>query len=174
MNIYLIGYRAVGKSAVGSLLAPMLERTFIDTDTNLVEQAGMSIVQFVDTSGWGAFRKMERSVLQQICQRDMQVVATGGGVILDHRNTDAMRSTGTLVWLKASLETIRKRILSDPKSDQTRPALSAKGMIKEIEEILTQRTPYYRQAMDLTVETDNLSVEQVCRHLVKQLSESVT
>ena len=170
MNIYLIGYRAVGKSAVGRLLAPMLGRTYIDTDTELVEQAGMSIAQFVDTSGWGAFRKMERSVLQQICQRDMQVVATGGGVILDPLNTDAMRSTGTLVWLKASLETIRKRILSDRKSDQTRPALSAKGMINEIEEILAERNPYYEQAMDLRIDTDTLTVDQICTALVSRLS----
>jgi shikimate kinase len=172
MNIYLIGYRAVGKSAVGRLLAPMLGRTYIDTDAAIVEKSGMAIEHIVNTNGWDAFRKLERSILQQACQQHMLVVATGGGAILDPQNTSAMRSTGTVVWLKASLQTIKKRLLDDPGSIQARPALSARGTIDEIEEILTQRIPYYEQAMDLTIETDSLSVEQVCSHLVRQLSES--
>ena len=170
MNIYLIGYRAVGKSAVGALLAPMLGRRFIDTDAAIVEKSGMTIERMVNTKGWDAFRKIERSMLQRVCQRDGLVVATGGGVILDPQNTSSMRNTGTLVWLKASVETIRKRILSDRKSDQTRPALSAKGMINEIEEILAERNPYYEQAMDLKIDTDTLTVDQICTALVSKLS----
>jgi len=170
MNIYLIGYRGVGKSSVGRSLAPGLGRHFIDTDTELAAQAGMTISEYVEHMGWAAFRKMERSVVQQVCKQDMQVVATGGGIVLDPQNTQSMRNTGLVVWLKASPATIRERLLSDRQSEQTRPALSAKGSMNEIEEILNQRTPYYEQAMDLSIETDGLSVEQICNHLVSRLS----
>ena len=129
MNIYLIGYRGVGKSSVGRSLAPVLGRTFIDTDTELAAQAGMTISQYVRNMGWDAFRKMERSIVQQVCKQNMQVVATGGGVVLDPRNTQLMRNTGLLVWLRALPETIRKRLLNDRQSEQTRPALSSKGSL---------------------------------------------
>jgi shikimate kinase len=171
-NIYLIGYRAVGKSSVGRSLASTLGRAFIDTDCELSDQTGMTISQYVRKMGWTAFRNMERSILQRVCKQDMRVVATGGGVVLDPQNTKSMRSTGTTVWLKASPQTIRERLSSDQRSLQARPALSSKGTINEIEEILHLRIPYYEQAMDLSIETDGLSVEQICNHLVSQLSES--
>jgi shikimate kinase len=172
MNIYLIGYRGVGKSSVGRLLALGLSRHFIDTDTELAAQVGMTISEYVAHMGWAAFREIERSIVQQVCKHDMQVVATGGGVVLDPQNTQSMRNTGLVVWLKASPESIRERLYSDRQSEQTRPALSAQGSMNEIEEILNQRTPYYEQAMDLNIETDGLSVEQICNHIVSQLPES--
>lgn len=170
MNIYLIGYRAVGKSSVGRSLASSLNRAFIDTDYELSEQAGMTISEYVREMGWEAFRKLERSILQHICKQDMRVVATGGGAVLDARNTESMRNTGTLVWLKASPQTIKERLLNDHQSTQTRPALSSKGSINEIEEILNQRTPYYEQASDLSIETDGLSIAEICKYLVSQLT----
>ena len=170
MNIYLIGYRAVGKSAVGRSLASILNRPFIDTDSELSEQAGMTISEYVHKMGWAAFRDLERAILQQICNRDSQVVATGGGMILEPQNVRSMRETGTLVWLKASPQTIKERLLNDQRSEQNRPALSSKGMVNEIEEILTQRTPYYEQAMNFSIVTDTLSIDQICTQLVSQLS----
>ncbi len=172
MNIYLIGYRAVGKSAVGRLLASTLNRTFVDTDCELSEQAGMTISEYVRNAGWAVFRELERSILQQISKRDMQVVATGGGAVLDSRNVDSMRNSGTLIWLKASPQIIRERLLKDQSTAQTRPALSSKGSIEEIEDILTERMPYYEQAMDLSIETDELSIKQICGHIVSQLQLS--
>jgi shikimate kinase len=171
MNIYLIGYRGAGKSSVGRLLARDLGRHFIDTDTELAAQAGMTISEYVAHMGWAAFREMERSILQQVCKHDMQVVATGGGIVLDPQNAQSMHNTGLVVWLKASSESIRERLYSDRQSEQTRPALSAKGSMNEIEEILNQRTPYYEQAMDLSIETDGLSVEQVCNHIMSRLKK---
>lgn len=172
MNIYLIGYRAVGKSSVGRSLASTLNRPFIDTDSELSEQAGMTISEYVHKMGWSAFRDLERTILQQISNRDSQVVATGGGVVLEPQNVRSMRETGTLVWLKASPQTIKERLLNDQQSEQNRPALSSKGRVNEIEEILTQRTPYYEQAMNFSIVTDGLSIAEICADLVSQLPDN--
>ncbi len=171
MNIYLIGYRAVGKSSVGRSLAATLSSAFVDTDYELSEQAGTTISEYVRKMGWAAFRELERSILQRISKQDMQVVATGGGAVIDSRNVDSMRNSGTIVWLKASPQTIRGRLLKDQGTAQTRPALSSKGSIEEIEDILAERMPYYEQAMDLSIETDGLSIQQICSNLVSQLSD---
>ena len=162
----------MGKSSVGRSLASTLNRPFIDTDNEFSKQAGMTISEYVHKMGWVAFRDWERSILQQICNRDMQIVATGGGVVLDPQNIRSMRETGTLVWLKASPQTIKERISNDPRSEQTRPALSSKGMINEIEAILSQRTPYYEQAMDFSIQTEGLSIAEICAKLVSQLPDN--
>lgn len=172
MNIYLIGYRATGKSSVGKLLASILERPFVDTDLELVGRAGMTISEFVRKSGWESFREMERRIVKQVCEEDGQVVATGGGVVLDTQNVRLMQSGGALIWLKASPETIRTRLLHDHLSEQTRPALTSKGLIDEIETMLEVRNPYYHRAQDLCIETDRTSITEICTQIVAQMSEN--
>ena len=61
-NLFLIGYRCTGKSSVGRLLAARLGRSFIDTDSLVVSENGMSIREIVDSQGWEAFRQ-SRDVL---------------------------------------------------------------------------------------------------------------
>ena len=78
-NLFLIGYRCTGKSSVGQALATKLGWPFIDTDSLLVSESGLSIKEVVDTCGWQAFRRLEHTALQQVCAMDRQVVATGGG-----------------------------------------------------------------------------------------------
>ena len=46
-NIFLIGYRCSGKSSVGKRLAYRLDWPFIDTDTLLVKEAGLSVKEIV-------------------------------------------------------------------------------------------------------------------------------
>lgn len=172
MNIYLIGYRATGKTSVGKSLASILNWPFVDTDFELAARVGMTISEFVHKKGWDSFRDMERSIIKQVCMADGQVVATGGGVVLDTQNVSMMQTGGPLIWLQASPETIRKRLLHDRQSEQTRPALTSKGLIDEIGTMLKTRNPYYHRATHLSVETDRLSITEICDHIVAQLSES--
>jgi len=171
MNIYLIGYRATGKTSVGKLLASILERPFVDTDMVLAARVGMTVAEFVRKNGWESFRDMERRIVKQVCTADGQVVATGGGVVLSTQNVRLMKSGGALIWLKASPEIIRTRLLQDQLSEQTRPALTSKGLIEEIETMLAVRNPYYHRAQDLCIETDRLSITEICNLIGAQLSE---
>ena len=171
MNIYLIGYRGTGKTSVGKSLASILQWPFIDTDSELADRVGMSIAEFVRKNGWNAFRKTERSIIKEICSRSRHVVATGGGVVLEPQNVICMQSSGCLIWLKASPETIRKRISSDRQSGHSRPALTSEGLIDEIEAVLKKRNSQYHEAMDLYIETDQLSIDDICNTVVTQLAE---
>ena len=172
MNIYLIGYRATGKTSVGKSLASTLNWPFVDTDFELAVQVGMTISELVHNKGWEAFRDAERSIIKQVCMADGQVVATGGGVVLDTQNVSMMQTGGPLIWLKASPETIRERLLHDRQPEQTRPALTSKGLIEEIGTVLKTRNPHYQRATDLSVATDRLSIREICKQIVAQLSEN--
>jgi shikimate kinase len=171
VNIFLIGYRGTGKSAVGKGLAAALDRMFVDMDEELTRRFGVTISEYVGRFGWPAFRAEEKRLLQGLCRRDGRVVSTGGGVVLDAENVAAMRAGGRVVWLLASPGVIIDRLAADPRTHDQRPALSSSpDPAAEIREVLERRLPLYRQAAHLRIETDGLTVEQVCRCLAARLA----
>ncbi|MEW6674233.1 MAG: shikimate kinase [Thermodesulfobacteriota bacterium] len=169
MNIFLIGYRCTGKTSVGIALSQKLGLAFVDTDERLLKAEGITIAEMVDRKGWEYFRRREKEIIQSICALDGQVVATGGGAVLDPANVKAMKSSGRLVWLQAGPETIRKRMLGDDRTGDQRPALTCQSATDEIESILKDRMSYYRKAMDFSVDTDDRSIGEICGLVVKRL-----
>jgi len=170
MNIFLIGYRCSGKTSVGKSLAKKLGLSFFDTDSELVKEQGMNIFEIVSKQGWNIFREMEKAVIKRSCAFDDYVVATGGGAVLDIENVRHMKKSGVLVWLKATPETIKKRISQDKNTKDFRPALTSKGFIEEIEGTLLSRNQYYDNAMDFYIDADNIGIDEVCNAIVKKLS----
>jgi len=169
MNIFLIGYRCTGKTTVGRFLAKRLERLFFDTDLELVKEQGINISDIVSKRGWAAFREIEKRVIQCACERDNQVVATGGGAVLDEDNVKQMKDSGVLVWLKADISTIEKRIIEDNTTRDFRPSLTSKGSVEEVRETLFARNPYYERAMDFFVDTDFMDIEAVCDTIIQKI-----
>jgi shikimate kinase len=169
MNIFLIGYRCTGKTTVGRCLAKRLERSFFDTDLELVKEQGMKISEIVSKKGWTDFRDIEKRVVQCVCERDNQVVATGGGTVLDEENVKRMKDRGVLVWLRADIKTIEKRIIEDNATQDFRPALTSKGSIEEIQETLLARNPFYERAMDFFVDTDSMDIEAICDTILQKI-----
>ena len=171
MNLFLIGYRCTGKTSVGRCLAKRLGRSFFDTDLELVKEKGVNISDIVSKMGWDAFRDIEKRVIQCACERDNQVVATGGGAVLDEENIKRMKDSGVLVWLRAEIKTIEKRIVDDNTTRDFRPALTSKGSVEEIQETLLARNPYYERAMDFFVDTDVIDIEAVCDTIIQNLKK---
>jgi len=169
MNIFLIGYRCTGKTKAGKSISAILNRPFIDTDLKVVEQEGMTISEIVDKKGWDFFRKKETDVLKKVCRLDEQVVATGGGIVLNKENRVNMKKNGTVVWLKATFTAVKKRTLLDSKTKDFRPSLTSKELDEEIKETLLIRKPYYEKAMDFSIYTDNLDIDGVCKAVITKL-----
>jgi shikimate kinase len=171
MNLFLIGYRCSGKTTVGKSLAKTLGRDFVDADAMLTDACGKSIKDIIDTDGWESFRRMERSTLKQIGAKQRQVVATGGGVVLDAANIETMKTSGHVVWLNASADTIRSRMLADSHSEHSRPALTDKGALAEIEDLMVQRNPLYERASDFLVQTDGIPVAEIVQWILDKLNK---
>ncbi|MBW2165654.1 MAG: shikimate kinase [Deltaproteobacteria bacterium] len=144
MNIYLIGYRCTGKSSAGKSLAKILGWSFIDADVELVKEYKITISEIVATEGWKSFRKKEKHVLKRLSSLDKHVIATGGGAILDEENVKNMKKSGVSIWLRATPETVKDRILKDETTEDSRPSLTSKGLMEEIEETLIYRNCGYR------------------------------
>ena len=168
--MFLIGYRCTGKTTVGKFLAKNLGWSFFDTDSLVVKQQQMSINEIVEARGWESFRQMEHAILKIVCTSKKQIVATGGGIVLNDKNLVLMKQSGRIIWLKAGIETIKTRMLQDEDSRDFRPALTLDDSISEIEGTLHSREPLYKKAMDIVVETDDKDIRSITAIIIDNLS----
>ena len=169
MNLFLIGFRGTGKTSVGRALAQHLAWRFVDMDETIAAESGRSIAEMVRIQGWQYFREQERRLLRRLAEGRRQVVGTGGGVILLPDNVATLRSVGTVIWLRAGLDTIQRRLAGDDRTGAFRPALTRLDPAAEIETLLAARTPLYKAAMHLAVDTDDRGIGELCAQIVEQL-----
>lgn len=163
MNIVLIGYRGTGKSHVGRILADKLSFPYVSIDKAIVLRAGMSIPEIVRLFGWDGFRERESIEVREVAVWDSIVIDTGGGVIERPENIEQLRENGLVVWLKASVDTIVKRI----EGGSDRPALTeGKSFVEEVSEVLERRMPLYRSAAMHEIDTDSLDPEEIATEIV--------
>lgn len=165
MNLFLIGFRCTGKTSVGQVLAQRLGWSFVDTDRTISAMSGCEISRMVDAHGWPFFREQERRLLERICAADRQVVATGGGIILDDRNVKRMRRCGMIVCLTAGPKTIVTRMRADNATTANRPPLTSRGVFEEVVLLHTERKPLYQKAADFTIDTDGETITALCERI---------
>lgn len=173
MVITLIGYRGTGKSTLAAPLAERLDWEWLDADIELERRAGRSIQSIFATDGEPEFRRLERELLSELLKRDRLVIAAGGGAILDEATRVDMKSAGPVIWLQASVDTIERRLATDPTTGQRRPNLTSSGGRAEIERLLTIRQPLYRECATITLEADTASAGQLVEAVLKQLPMTV-
>ena len=161
-NLVLVGMMGAGKNTVGRLLAERLGRLLADTDTLVAERMGMPVAEAISTQGERAFRRVESEAVREVAAIRGQVVAVGGGAVLDPANVTALRGTGDLVWLDASGWELAERLAPDAVA--TRPLLrdaSGPALAGRLEELAEQREEAYRSAATVRIATDGLTPAQV-------------
>jgi len=169
-NVYLIGFRCTGKTAVGTVLADLLGRSFIDADVYIESKCGQTIAEIFAEGGEALFRRHETEALCELCAMDDVVVAAGGGAVLSDENVRMMKQTGKCVLLTAPAGTIYERMTADEKTDSQRPALTDKAdMMAEILHLLEYREPFYTRAKDFAVSTGQLDVAAAAERIAAWL-----
>jgi shikimate kinase len=167
-NVFLIGYRGTGKTTMAELLAAALGWQWTDSDQELENRHGCTIVELFARGDEKNFRRLESALLEELCRRSRQVIATGGGAILSPDNRVRLKASGHVVWLQADPATIWHRLRMDPTTAARRPDLTTGGLV-EIEELLHLREPLYRGCADMMVDTGNRSPEQVLKMILTGL-----
>ena len=148
-NIFLVGMMGAGKTTIGRALARKLGLVFVDTDRELVERTGVPVATIFEIEGEPGFRKREAAVLAELATHEGAVIATGGGAILDPENRRVMREHGTVVYLRARLESLWERT----RRDTTRPLLATADPRGTLATLLEEREPLYLEAAHLVVDT---------------------
>lgn len=152
---------ATGKSAVGRNLARKLHRRFVDLDALIEKAEGRKVREIFAEKGESYFRRLEKQTLEQILSEQGQIIATGGGVILDEDNLALLRQKSLLIGLTASTDVLVGRVGRSSK----RPLLKGADMRGRIEELLQQRQSRYAQA-DVSIDTSGLTINQVVEKIL--------
>jgi shikimate kinase/3-dehydroquinate synthase len=154
-----------GKTTVGRALAKKLNKRFIDSDHEIEARTGASIPLIFEIEGEESFRQREAEVIRDLTVQQNIVLATGGGAILRPENREYLKSRGTVIYLRASVNNILQRT----SHDKNRPLLQTADPRKRIEELARVREPYYREVADLVVETGRPNVHSLVHSILIQL-----
>jgi shikimate kinase len=163
--LFLVGMMGAGKTTVGKRLARHLGWDFVDADRELEARLGVGIPTIFALEGEAGFRRREAALIDELTRRERLVLATGGGVVLDPANRDALASRGTVVYLRASVGDLWHRL----RRDRLRPLLQTPDPRARIEQLVLEREPLYRQIADLVVDTGRQPVETVVAAIVRRL-----
>lgn len=173
MVITLIGYRGTGKSTLAAPLAQRLGWEWLDADVELERRAGRSIKSIFDTDGEPEFRRLERELLAELLKRERLVLAAGGGAIGNEATRADLKAAGPVIWLRASVETIERRLATDPTTGQRRPNLTSSGGRAEIERLLALREPLYHECATILLDADTTSPESLVNEVLRQLPATI-
>ena len=161
-SIVLVGMMGAGKSSIGRRLATRLGIPFVDADAEIESAAGMTIPEIFDKHGEPYFRNGEARVIARLLDNGPQVLATGGGAVMDQSTRDLIHIKGISVWLKADVDVLMKRT----KRRNDRP------LADKIKDLLPAREPLYALS-DITVksrdEPHDTIVDEIIAEIPKHL-----
>jgi shikimate kinase len=158
-SIGLIGFMGSGKTTVGEALAAAIGWNFIDTDSVIEKRTGKPIHRIFKEDGEEHFRDLEAEVVHEVCLLDSVVISFGGGVLIKPTNAAMITENTVVVLLKVSIDTVDSRT----SSDHNRPLLELENTFRRerITSLLAEREKQYKEAADIVINTDVLSINEV-------------
>jgi shikimate kinase len=165
-SVVLIGMMGVGKSSIGRRLGSRLGVPFVDADTEIEQAAGMSIADIFARHGEAAFRSGEARVIARLLNGGPQVLATGGGAVMNEATRALIKERGVSIWLSAELDLLLRRI---SKRKAERPMLQTDDPAATLRELMATREPIYAQA-DITVQSRDVPHDAIVTEIIEALA----
>ena len=170
-NLVLVGPMGAGKSSIGRRLAGRLGLRFVDADRAIEEATGASVPVIFEVEGEAGFRARERALIAELCAGRDQLIATGGGAVLEAANREALRARGFVVYLRLGIEQQLRRLARD----RARPLLAGPiqdGMDRRerLQQLAEQRGPLYESIADLAFDCYRLALGEAVERLATELA----
>lgn len=163
-HVILIGFMGSGKSTVGFRLSYKLKKCLIDTDKVIEQCEGMRIPDIFAQKGEEYFRQRETECLNVLFQElGSRVISLGGGTPVREENRKIIKELGTVVYLKASADTIYQRV----KHDTSRPLLQCENPKERVESLIKERDPIYQSVADIVIRVDGKEMKDVVQEIVE-------
>jgi shikimate kinase len=165
-SIVFIGMMGVGKSSIGRRLGVRLGVPFVDADAEIEKAAGMNIADIFARHGETYFRSGEARVIARLLEGGPQVLATGGGAVMNADTRAAIKAKGVSIWLNAEFDLLMRRI---NKRKNERPLLQTADPAATLRQLLEERAPVYAQA-DLTVQSREVPHDAIVSEIMRALT----
>jgi shikimate kinase len=163
-SIVLVGMMGAGKSSVGRRLAARLGLAFVDADSEIETAAGMSIADIFSAHGEAYFRSGEARVIVRLLEGGPQVLATGGGAIMNPDTRAVIRAKAVSIWLNAEYDVLLRRV----RRRTDRPMLKTADPAETLRRLLAERSPTYAQA-DVTLNSRDAPHETIVNEAIAAL-----
>lgn len=164
-NITLIGMPGAGKSTIGVVLAKVLGYQFLDSDLLIQKQEKRRLSEIIEEEGYKGFKDVENRVNASI-EAENTVIATGGSVVYCEEAMEHLKSIGTVVYLKLSLNALSKRLGN----------LKGRGVLlregQNLTDLYEERTPLYEKYADIVIDEEGKDLEASLEILPKTLKEN--
>ena len=166
-NVILIGFMGCGKSSIGRFMAKN-GYSLVDTDSYIEQKTGRIIKDIFAEEGEQYFRRLETDALMDLIARneDNLVIAVGGGLPMYARNRTLIHKLGTVVYLRATVDTLCKRL----SGDTTRPLLQSANPKERIKELMELRAGTYEGTADVIIDTDGCSYEKIFEMIKEKIN----
>jgi shikimate kinase len=168
-TVWLVGMMGAGKSTVGRVLAERLHTPYVDIDAEVEREAGCTVAEIFEREGESGFRARERAAIDAWAGA-VAVVALGGGAIAQPGAAPHLAASGTIVYLRARLETLLERSGAGP----VRPLLAGldgAARRSRLEGLLAQRRDAYESAQ-IIVDVDEGSPEDLAEIVARRIAGS--
>ncbi len=164
-NVILIGMPGVGKSTAGVVLAKIAGYRFLDSDLLIQQEDGRLLRDIIAQEGNDGFEAIEERVNASI-DVHRTVIATGGSVIYGPKAMAHLAEIGTVVYLRASFETIAARVTN----------LVGRGVTmkdgQSFRDLYDERKALYEKYADLIIDVDAQGIEATALALTRALSDN--
>ena len=137
-NLYLYGAPGSGKSTYGRHLAAQKAMPFVDLDAEIEKRTGRRISEIFAQEGEAAFRVLEKAELKCVSATPGQIVALGGGALLDAEARQVAEATGRVIFLECPEEELLRRV----SATQGRPLLVGDAA-ERLRRLLVARRAHY-------------------------------
>lgn len=160
-NIVLIGMPGAGKSTVGVVLAKSMGYTFLDSDLLIQDKHKKLLHEIIEERGIEGFWQVENEVNAGI-DAEKSVIATGGSVIYEEEAMAHLKSIGTVVYLKLSLEELAVRL-----GDLNERGVTLKEG-QDLAGLYAERIPYYERYADITIDCDDKLIRDIVAQIKRE------
>ncbi len=163
-HIVIIGFNGSGKKRVGKRLAKDLGLPYVDVDKEIVRKMKMSINEIYTRFGEPFYRALETTQIKELAEIDLKcVISVGAGLPLQEQNHKCLKELGTVVYLKASVETLAKRLQDSGNFH------GGENVPERIKKLLAVRGPIYEKMADLEVVTGEKPFDDLIDEIEKKL-----
>jgi shikimate kinase len=165
-RILLVGMMGAGKTTVGQLTALELGWDYLDSDAEVEAETGATVPELFARDGETAFREAEARALRAACARASNVVVSvAGGAVLRPENRTLIAASGTVIWLRAQVDTLARRV----GSGAGRPLLDG-DPLTALADLEAVRSPLYAEVADLTIDVDGLRPSAVTARILEAVA----
>lgn len=164
-RVLLVGMMGTGKSTVGRAISRRTGWPYLDNDALLQQTTGLPAHELLARDGEPALRAAESAALIDVLRTPGSWVAgVATGVVLAPEARERLAAGGHVVWLRARLDTLVRRVAADP----ARPWLG-EDPAEALAELAAVREPLLALVAAQVVDVDDLTPDQIAAAVLEGL-----